>query len=290
MSVQAVSSTTVDTQDNESEHVKQRRLAEARDRQVCELVTLARAAGDEVRRRALFEEAVLIGRPMAAALARRYHRRGIDEQDLEQVAMLGLCKAVRGFQPARGVRFAAYAVPTITGELKRHFRDTGWMVRPTRSLQEFGRTMRAAEERLVQRSGHQPSTVEVAEFLDVPVEQVDQARQAERGFWAGSLDTQASDCGEQWRPGGSTGQAIGVTLADPHDDFELVDAALVVGPALATLTPRERRIIKLRYVNGMTQAEIGAQIGVTQMQVSRLLRDVLVKLRTRISEPSGGLA
>lgn len=280
MSVQAVSSTTVVTQDNESELVKQRRLAEARDRQVCELVTLARAAGDEMRRRALFEEAVLVGRPMAAALARRYHRRGIDEQDLEQVAMLGLCKAVRGFQPARGVPFAAYAVPTITGELKRHFRDAGWMVRPTRSLQEFGRTIRAAEERLVQRSGHQPSTVEVAEFLDVPVEQVDQARQAERGFWAGSLDT----------PDGATGQAVGVTLADPHDDFELVDAALVVGPALASLTPQERRIIKLRYVNGMTQAEIGALIGVSQMQVSRLLRDVLVKLRTRISEPSGGLA
>jgi len=279
MSVPAVSSSSESfTQDNEFAQAHQRRLAEARDRRVCELVAKARATSDEARRRSLSEEAVLVARPMAAALARRYHRRGIDEQDLEQVAMLGLCKAVRGFQPARGVSFAAYAVPTITGELKRHFRDAGWMVRPTRSLQEFGHSMRAAEECLVQRSGHQPSTAEVAAFLDVPVSQIDQARQAERGFWAGSLDT----------PDGATGQAIGTTLADPHDDFELVDAALVVGPALATLTPRERRIVKLRYVNGLTQAEIGSLIGVTQMQVSRLLRDVLAKLRSRIGEASAG--
>ncbi len=278
MSVQAVSAVS-STHCAESEQLHPKGLAEARDRRVCELVTTARAVRDETRRRSLFEEAILVGRPMAAALARRYHRRGIDEQDLEQVAMLGLCKAVRGFQPARGVSFAAYAVPTITGELKRHFRDAGWMVRPTRSLQEFGRSMRAAEEHLVQRSGHQPSTVEVAAFLDVPVEQVEAARQAERGFWAGSLDT----------PDGATGQALGATLADPHDDFELVDAALVVCPALAALTARERRIVQLRYVNGMTQAEIGSRIGVSQMQVSRLLRDVLAKLRRGIGDPSVGL-
>lgn len=106
------------------------------------------------------------------------------------------------------------------------------------------------------------------------------ARQAERGFWAGSLDT----------PDGTTGQAIGVTLADPHDDFQLVDAALVVGPALATLTPRELRFVQLRYVNGMTQAQIGSLIGVTQMQVSRLLRNVLTKLRTHIGELSEAAA
>ena len=135
--------------------------------------------------------------------------------------------------------------------------------------------MRAAEECLVQRIGRHPSTAEVAAFLQVPAEQVDRARQAERGFWAGSLDS----------PDGVTGQAMGANLADPHDEFTLVDAELVVGPAVASLTARERHIIRLRYVNGMTQAEIGAVIGVTQMQVSRLLRDVLAKLRSRIGEP-----
>lgn len=275
MSVRAAFCGSSSTQSGEFEQAHRQGVAGARDHRVSDLVTQARTTPDDSRRRSLLEEAVMVGRPLALALARRYHRRGIDDQDLEQVAMLGLCKAVRGFQPARGVSFAAYAVPTITGELKRHFRDAGWLVRPTRSVQEFSQSLRTAEEYLVQRSRRQPSTTDVAQFLDVPAARIDEARQAERGFWAGSLDT----------PEAKTGQAFGASLADPRDDFELVDAALVVGPALAALTPRERHIVRLRFVNGMTQAEIGSVIGVTQMQVSRLLRDVLAKLRTRIGDP-----
>ncbi len=252
----------------------QRRLTEARDQQVSALIADAHASCDLARRRRLLEDAVLLARPLASALARRYYRRGIDDADLEQVAMLGLCKAVRGFQPDRGVSFAAYAVPTIIGELKRHFRDAGWLVRPTRSMQEFGRSMRTAEESLAQRTGRHPSAVEVARFLDVSVQHVDQARQAERGFWAGSLDS----------PDGTSAQSYGATLADPRDDFEMVEAALVIGPAMRALTRRERDIVAMRFVEGLTQAEIGARIGVTQMQVSRLLRDVLVKLRRRIGD------
>jgi len=221
------------------------------------------------------EEVVLLNQPLAQALARQYRGRGIDEEDLEQVAMLGLCKAVRGYQHQPGKTFAAYAVPTITGELKRHFRDCGWLVRPTRSLQEVGQSVRTALPTLAQHLQRQPSRSDLADFLGVPADTVDQARLAEGLYQGWSLDA----------PVGQATTLLGDTLPDVHDAFAPVDAALTVGPAIAQLAPRERTILRLRFVDNLTQEQIGRVIGVSQMQVSRSLADILAKLRTRIADP-----
>ena len=221
------------------------------------------------------DEAVLLNQPLAQALARQYRGRGIDDEDLEQVAMLGLCKAVRGYRHQPGKTFAAYAVPTITGELKRHFRDCGWLVRPTRSLQEVGQQVRTALPTLAQRLQRHPSRSDLADFLGVPADTVDQARLAEGLYQGWSLDA----------PVGPDTTLLGDTLSDAHDAFAPVDAALTLGPAVAQLSPRERTILRLRFVENLTQEQIGRVVGVSQMQVSRSLTDILAKLRTRIADP-----
>jgi RNA polymerase sigma-B factor len=223
----------------------------------------------------VLDEVILLNQPLAQALARGYRGRGIDDEDLEQVAMLGLCKAVRGYRPQPGKTFAAYAVPTITGELKRHFRDCGWLVRPTRSLQEVGQSLRTALPTLSQRLQRQPSRSDLADFLGVPADTVDQARLAQGLYQGWSLDV----------PVGQATTPLGDTLPDTHDGFAPVEAALTVGPAVAQLAPRERTILRLRFVENMTQEQIGQVIGVSQMQVSRSLADILAKLRTQIANP-----
>ena len=223
----------------------------------------------------VLDEVILLNQPMAQALARQYRGRGIDDEDLEQVAMLGLVKAVRGYRHQPGKTFAAYAVPTITGELKRHFRDCGWLVRPTRSLQEIGQSVRTAMPTLAQRLQRQPSRSDLAAFLGVPVDTVDQARLAQGLYQGWSLDA----------PVGHDTTLLGDTLPDACDAFAPVEAALTVGPAVAQLAPRERTILRLRFVENLTQEQIGRAIGVSQMQVSRSLADILAKLRTRIANP-----
>ena len=218
------------------------------------------------------EEAILFNRPLALALSRQFSGRGVDDDDLEQVAMLGLCKAVRGYRPQPGKTFAAYAVPTITGELKRHFRDCGWLVRPTRSLQEVGQSIRAATPTLTQRLHRQPSSADLAEFLGISTATVDQARLAEGMYQGLSLDV----------PCGAAATLLGDTLPDSRDGFAPVEAAVTIGPALAELTPRERAILRLRFVENLTQDQVGQAIGLSQMQVSRLLSGILVRLRDRI--------
>lgn len=227
------------------------------------------------RAQSVIDEAILLNRPLAKALARQYRGRGIDDDDLEQVAMVGLCKAVRGYEHQPGKTFSAYAVPTITGELKRHFRDCGWLVRPTRSLQEVGQSLRSAMPTLTHRLKRPPSRCELADFLGVPAETIDQAHLAQRLYQGWSLDM----------PVGQANTLLGDTLADSRDAFAPVDAALTIRPALARLSPRERTILRLRFVENMTQEAIGNVIGVTQMQVSRLLAEILDKLRATIDNP-----
>ncbi len=214
----------------------------------------------------------MFNRPLATALARQYSGRGIDADDLEQVAMLGLCKAVRGYRPQPGKTFTAYAVPTITGELKRHFRDCGWLVRPTRSMQEVGASIRAAIPTLTQRLSREPSSSDLADFLGVSAGVVEQARLAEGMYQGWSLDV----------PVGQATTPLRDMLADSGDGFAQVEAALTIGPAVAELTPRERAILRLRFVDNQTQEQVGRAIGLSQMQVSRLLSDILAKLRDRI--------
>jgi RNA polymerase sigma-B factor len=222
--------------------------------------------------RRVLDEVILLNQPLARGLARQYRGRGIDDEDLEQVAMLGLCKAVRGYRHQPGKTFVGYAMPTIIGELKRHFRDCGWLVRPTRSLQEVGQSLRAAMPTLTQSLQRHPSRSDLAEFLGVTADTIDQARLAQGLYQGWSLDA----------PVGQATTWLGDTLPDARDAFAPLEAALTVGPALAQLAPRERTILRLRFVENMTQEQIGRVIGVSQMQVSRSLAAILAKLRTRI--------
>jgi len=237
------------------------------------LINAARQKAAEARR--AYDEAILFNRPLALALAHQYRGRGIDDDDLEQVAMLGLCKAVHGYRHEQGKTFAAYAVPTITGELKRHFRDYGWLVRPTRSLQEVGQSVRAAKPILAQRLRRQPSSSELAAFLGVPTETVDRAQLAEGLYQGLSLDV----------PVGHATTLLGETVPDSRDAFAPVEAAMTVGPAVARLAPREKTILRLRFAENLTQEQIGRAIGLSQMQVSRLLAEILGKLRAHIHNP-----
>lgn len=221
------------------------------------------------------EDAILLNRQLAQALARQYRGRGIEDEDLEQVAMLGLCKAVSGYQDEFDeVPFAAFAVPTITGELKRHFRDHGWLVRPTRSIQEVGRLIQAAIPILAQRLRRQPTRADLADFLGCPAATVDEAQLALGLYQGWSLDA----------PVRGTETRLGDTLQEACDVFAPVEAALTVGPAVAKLSGRERTILQLRFLEDLTQEQIGQVIGISQMQVSRSLTHILAKLRTQIED------
>ncbi|MEP7193791.1 MAG: SigB/SigF/SigG family RNA polymerase sigma factor [Actinomycetota bacterium] len=245
-----------------------------RDRTTRSLLREAAQVVDPGTRERLLEEAILVNLPMARALAQRYQRRGVDLEDLVQVAMLGLVKSVRGYCPMREKSFAAYAVPTISGEIKRHFRDRGWMIRPPRSIQELNSALRAVEPDLAQSLGRTPTIHELAEHLGAAASAVNAAREAGRCYETRSLDS----------PVGDSDQLLGDHVADPDNPFELVDDMLTLRPALESLGARERRLLRLRFVDNLSQQQIGHQLGVSQMQISRLLTAVLRKLRHSLQE------
>ncbi len=245
-----------------------------RDELTQELLREAAVESDPERVESLRSEAILLNRSLAVSLARRYRGRGIDDDDLEQVAMLGLCKAVKGYQHHPDKTFAGYAVPTIRGELKRHFRDAGWLVRPTRSMQELGQAIRAVTPALTQELRRLPSLEDYASRLNAGAREVAEARIADGSFRGASLDAPF--------PGATT--PLGDMLADSSDDFARADALLSLRPAIAQLTERERTILGLRFVDCLTQEQIGTMIGVSQMQVSRLISGILARLRDALSE------
>lgn len=218
------------------------------------------------------DEVIRLNMPVARELAHRYHRRGIPAEDIDQVAYLGLVKAVRGFDPAQGQDFLSYAVPTVRGEIRRYFRDAGWTVRPPRSVQEVQARVLSAEAELYQRLGRSPRPSEIAELLDVPLPLVIDALAASGCFTPLSLDAPRPE-GEQ------PSELIGGE--DPA--LASAEARLALRPLLATLTDRERRILALRFFENRTQAQIGAEVGVTQEQVSRLLSGILLRLRRRLA-------
>ena len=213
--------------------------------------------------------------PLARQLARRYRRGNEPLDDLMQIACLGLVKAVDRFDPDRGVAFSSYAVPTILGELKRYFRDTGWSVRVPRSLQERALAVHHAVERLGRRLGRSPTPAEVAEALDLTLEQVLEAMEAALAYEAISLDTPRSS-GE-----GDDG-SVSDTLGEEDARFELVEYGATLGPCLRDLPPRDRLVLHLRFVEDLTQTQIAERIGVSQMHVSRLIRKALGHLRDEV--------
>jgi RNA polymerase sigma-B factor len=237
---------------------------------------VAEAAGDTEKER-LRAEVVVLNMGVARSIAMRYRRRGIAVDDLVQVAYVGLVKAVNGFDPEREHDFLSYAVPTVTGEVKRYFRDFGWAVRPPRRIQELQGQISRASNELSQRLGRSPRPTEVADFLAVDVESVIEALAADGAFTPSSLDV----------PVGAEGVAVLSDLIGKDDeDMARAEARMLLGPAVRRLGARDRRILELRFIEGWTQELIAKDIGVTQMQVSRLLARILADLRTDLGEPA----
>jgi RNA polymerase sigma-B factor len=243
-----------------------------------DLLEAASHTSDEVEHRRLLDEVVLLNMGVANALAARYNHRGVSLEDLRQVAYVALVKSAHGFDCTSGHEFLSYAVPTIRGELKRHFRDHGWAVRPPRRIQELQSRIAAADGELCAALGRSPRASEIADHLSVDLDDVVEALSADGCFTPASLD----------RPvGPDGGTTMGELLGDPDQGQDAAEARVLLGPAVRTLGERDRRILMLRFFRGWTQQEIAEDIGVTQMQVSRLLSRILRELREELSEQDG---
>ena len=240
------------------------------------LLTSYQESGDPKAR----EELVKRFLPLARQLARRYQRTNEPLDDLMQVASVGLVKAIDRFDPERGTAFSTFAVPTILGELKRYFRDSGWAAHVPRGMQERAMKLDQAVEALHRRLNRSPSTKEVAAELDLTEEEVLEAIEAQSAYDAVSLEQHRSDDSE-------AGDTYADMLGDEEQRYELVEYEATIAPALKALSARDRLILHLRFSEDLTQSEIAERIGVSQMHVSRLIRRALGRLRAvaKSSEP-----
>ena len=241
-----------------------------RSRRTAELFGLASRTSDAARRADLLDEVVLVNVRVAHSLARRFAGRGVDVEDLEQVACEGLIKAAARFDAGLGKDFLSFAVPTVRGELQRYFRDLGWVVRPTRRVQETRWAVSRAEADLTQRLGHTPAPTEVMEELDLTHEDYAEAGSAHGCFAPTSLDRPAT--------ANDDGGSIGDLIADEDHGLPACEARVALAPVVRTLSERDRRVLFLRYFEDLGQKEIGEEIGVTQTQVSRILDRILTDL------------
>jgi RNA polymerase sigma-B factor len=224
--------------------------------------------GDPAAREALVQRFL----PLARQLARRYQHGGEQLDDLIQVASLGLLKAIDRFDPARETAFSSFAVPTILGELKRHFRDKGWAVRVPRDLQELSVRVDRVTEDLARDLSRAPSVAEIAESIGTTAEQVLEAREASAAYRAVSLDRTRDDDDDN-----DNGLADSIGLMDPG--FGEAEDSATVERLMRVLSEREREVLRLRFVEDLTQSEIGERVGVSQMHVSRLIRQAIADLR-----------
>jgi RNA polymerase sigma-B factor len=211
--------------------------------------------------------------PLARQLARRYQRGNEPLDDLVQVASIGLVKAVDRFDPSRGTAFSSYAVPTILGELKRYFRDSGWAVHVPRGMQERVMNVNNAIARLSRQLGRSPTAAEVAAEINESAESVVEAMEAAVAYDSVSLDTPRT--GDE-----DDGDTYADTMGMIDERFELVEYKSAIGPTMRALPERDRLVLKLRFEDDLTQLEIAERIGVSQMHVSRLIRRALKRLRT----------
>jgi RNA polymerase sigma-B factor len=218
---------------------------------------------------------------LAAHVARRYSRSRPDD-DLRQVAMIGLVKAVDRFDPERGVAFSSFAGRTIEGELKRHFRDSTWSVRVPRSAKELHLGVRRAGDELSQRLGRSPSVDEIARHLDIERDDVVAGLAAGAAYTAGTLDTSPS-------PDENGGTDRNAALSSEETGFELAEHREVVTGLLARLPEREREIVALRFFEELSQADIAERVGISQMHVSRLLRRSFETMREFLVDESAVL-
>jgi RNA polymerase sigma-B factor len=229
---------------------------------------------DDPDREKLREELVRGFLPVAQHIARRFSNRGEPLDDLIQVATVGLINAIDRYSPDRGSDFFSFAVPTISGEVRRHFRDLGWSMRVPRRLKDLHVSINGAVSELSQSLGRAPKPSEIAEHLGVPVSEVLEGLEASEAYRSSSLDEMLSS--EQ---GSATvGELVGAADAE----LDRVDFRQALRPVLAELAERERTIVLLRFFGNMTQTQIADRVGISQMHVSRLLAQTLDRLRSRL--------
>lgn len=237
------------------------------------LLTRLQESSDIHERNVISAQLIEINLPLCDALAARYSGRGADLEDLEQVARTALVVAVQNFRPTAGHSLAAFAVPTITGELKRYFRDRCWVVRPPRTLQELRPAAIQASQDLEQELGRTPSAQEIAGHLEVEPRSVEEALCTQSGYRPTSLDAPLP---------GDLAASIGSQLGSGEDIAETATQRVALHRALRDLPTDDLQILRWRFEQELTQNEIAARLGVSQMQVSRILRRILGDLRTRL--------
>lgn len=233
------------------------------------------AAGDP-RRARVRDELVTGYLPVAQHVAQRFSGRGIAREDLAQVATVGLINAVDRFDPEHGSDFLSYAVPTVMGEVRRHFRDASWLMRVPRRLKELHQSLAAAMTELSQRLGRAPTPSELAAHLGLSRDEVYEGLEAGNAYSSASLDEMLSTDVDNVSLGDTLGEEDhGLTEVENHEALQ---------PLIRELPERERRIIALRFIHNMTQTQIAERVGVSQMHVSRLLAKALTQLRSRLAE------
>ena len=234
----------------------------------------ARMAAEPAARPRLREQMIEAGVPFAVRLARHYQGRGEPFEDLVQVAAVGLIKAIDGYDPARGP-FSHYATPTVRGELRKHFRDRGWSMRVPRRLQELKMEMSRAYPELTHQLGRAPTVAELARRLGVDEAQVVQGMDLSHAYQPASLDAPIS--------GQDNAAELGATIGARDPDVESLDDRMTLAGLLPRLPEREQRIVHMRFSGNMTQSQIAAEIGISQMHVSRLLAQTLAWLRAAMT-------
>lgn len=220
------------------------------------------------------DELVALHMPLVHYLARRFAGRGEPADDLAQIGTIGLLQAIDRFEPDRGLEFSTFATPNIAGEIKRHFRDRGWMVRVPRRLQELQSELAAGIAELSQRLGRSPTVAELAAHISISEEEVIEATESARAYSAVPIDV----------PSASTGRTIADTLVESDDPLSHVELRHALRPVLAGLPPRERTALVLRFVENKTQSEIAEVLGISQVHVSRLLTKTLAELRDKLPD------
>ena len=211
-------------------------------------------------------------------LAAKFNNRGEPLEDLIQVGTIGLIKAIDRFEPERGLEFTTYATPTILGEIKRHFRDKGWSVRVPRRLQELSAKVNQATDALTQQLQHSPTVDEIADYLGVTADEVLEAMESGEAYSSVPLEGTGSDDDDS--------VSVIDRFGQEDADLKASDDRLLIEDVLSEFTPKEQQVVRLRFIDGLTQAEIAQRLDISQVQVSRLLRRTLKRMQEKIA-PDG---
>jgi RNA polymerase sigma-B factor len=246
------------------------------DRAVDLLKRMHELPASDASRTAVRSRAIEAWLPLAQHLAQRFNGRGEPLDDLVQIATIGLIKAIDRFDPEYGNDFAAYAVPTIVGEIKRHFRDRTWDIRVPRRLQELKLDINEATSTLAQKLGRSPTVADIAQYLDRSEDEVLEGLESARAYSAISLQTLVGN--------GEDETELGDLFGIEDHDLALAEFRASMGPALEALGEREQRIVILRFFGNLTQTQIAERVGISQMHVSRLLAKSLVVLRSHLAD------